>query len=329
MYSKLRMLISIYLMLVSWILGCAISSNITMQSATQPEVKSTSISSASLNTPTATAPTPSVEKAKAIALNLLGNNGGCKLPCVWGLTPGLTTSSERQQILASYGGFSETDFSMSGSGVDLTKNPGGFGISLTKDEVSISAGVTYYEINGVLEMLSLVTIPQKNQKHIYGNNNYSELIQYYTLPYLLNNYGVPSEVLVLAFPRDPFLHADYEPFSFVVIYSEIGIMAEYISPTQWIGEMKELSTPSLWVGDIARGCPSQSILTLRTWDIKKNIPIKKIASIATSEGISETAYDYFKPIQDVTSMSINDFYEIFKDPKNTQCINVNSSLLFP
>ncbi len=149
------------------------------------------------------------------------------------------------------------------------------------------------------------------------------------LPQLLSNYGMPSEVLVIAFPYDIFSKADYEPFSIVVIYSDLGIMAEYVSPTQWVGKMVELPTPGLSVGEIARGCPSQSYLTLRTWDVKKNIPIREIASIASGEGISETAYDYFFPIQEATSMSINDFYEKFKEPNNTLCLDLPSSLWIP
>jgi len=278
-------------------------------------------------TPTVTIPTPSEAESKAIALNLLENNGDCRLPCIWGLTPGITTTVERQSILASYGKFSEPDFSMSGG--DVSENSGGFGIGITEDDVRVSMGLSYYETDHLIEILSLVTTPQRDQKYVYGDSNYSDLIEYYTLQQLLSNYGMPSDVLVIALPYDIFSKADYEPFSIVVIYSDLGIMAEYISPTQWIGEMVELTTPDLWVGEIARGCPSQSRLTLRTWDVKKNIPIKKIASIAAGEGINENAYDYFFPIQEAASMSINDFYEKFKEPNNNLCLDLPSSLWTP
>jgi hypothetical protein len=214
------------------------------------------------------------------------------------------------------------------SGSDPTKNPGGFGTAIIQDGVRISAGLNYYETENLIEILSLVADAQQDNKYVYGDDNYSNLLEYYTLPELLSNYGVPSEVLVIAFPHDPFLKADYEPFSLVVIYSELGIMAEYITPTQWIGEMVELPTPDLWAAEIARGCPSQSSLTLRTWDVKKNIPIKEIASIAAGEGMSDTAYDYFVPIEKATLMSLNDFYNTFKESDNNQCIDVPSSRLW-
>lgn len=233
------------------------------------------------------------------------------MPCVWGLTPGITTTAERQKILVPYTEFSEPDFSFGKS--DEWRNPGGFGVEVIKDDISITLGLIYYETDSLIEILSLVARPQRDQKAVFGDSTYSNLTKYYSLPQLLSNYGLPSDVLVISFPHDPFVKADYDPFSIVVIYEELGIMAEYISPAQR-------------VGDQSRGCPGQSYLTLRTWDTKKNISLKKIASIAAGDGISDTAYDHFLPIQDATSMSISDFYNTFKEPDNNQCLEVPSNL---
>lgn len=321
MLSKRKFLVTIILVITNLSSGCSVISQPIAESTStnMVEIIPTEAPSA---IPTVSIPTPSEAESKAIALNLLENNGDCRLPCIWGLTPGITTTAERQSILASYGKFSEPDFSMSGG--DVSENSGGFGIGITEDDVRVSMGLSYYETDNLIEILSLVATPQRDQKYVYGDSNYSDLIKYYTLPRLLSNYGVPSDVLVIAFPHDIFSKADYEPFSIVVIYLDLGIMAEYISPTQWVGEMVELPTPGLSVGEIARGCPSQSRLTLRTWDVNKNIPIKKIASIASGEGMSETAYDYFVPIQKATSMSINDFYNTFKEPNNNICLDLPS-----
>jgi len=331
MSSKQKFLTIIALIAISLNSGCSAVSQTTAEPTSTPVVEiippeTPSATPTLTNTPTVTIPTPSVEESKGIALNLLENNGDCRLPCIWGLTPGITTTVERQNILASYGEFSEPDFSMSGS--DASKNPGGFGIAVTKDNVRISIGLSYYETENLVEVLSLVADTQQDNEYVFGDSSSLDLTEYYNLPQLLSNYGLPSDVLVVAWPHDPFLKADYEPFSLVVIYSNLGIMAEYISPTQWIGEMVELPTPDLWVGESARGCPNQSYLTLRTWDVKKNIPIREIASIAAGEGIDANAYDYFVPIQKATSMSLNDFYNTFKEPNNNQCIEVPSSRLW-
>lgn len=285
--------------------GCVGSTSVTVTKEAIPTQKSTVAI-----TPTPTFP-PATPEPRTKALSLLKNNGNCRLPCIWGLTPGITTTGERQKVLASYNEFLEPDISFGKS--EGGKNPGGMGVEVIKDDISITLGLTYYETDNLIEILSLVTRPQRDQKSVFGDSTYSNLTEYYSLPQLLSNYGLPSDVLVISFPHDPFVKADYDPFSIVVIYEELGIMAEYISPTQR-------------VGDQSRGCPGQSYLTLRTWDTKKNIPLKKIASIAAGDGISETAYDYFLPVQDATSMSISDFYNTFKEPDTNQCLEVPSNL---
>lgn len=325
MPSNQKFLIVIALTVISLSLGCSADSQTSAVKTFTPVAETIPINTSSAtvtltNTATVAIPTPTIEESKAIALNLLKNNGDCRLPCMWGLTPGMTTTLQRQNILASYGKFSEPDFSMSGS--DASKNPGGFGVRVTKDNVRISVGLSYYEADHLIEILTLVTTPQRENKYVFGDSNYLNLLDYYTLPQLLSNYGLPSDVLVIAFPYDPFLKADYEPFSLVIIYSDLGIMAEYIAPTEWIGKMVELPTPGLQVGEIARGCPNQSYLSLITWNINKNIPIKEIASVAAGEGINANAYDSFLPIEKATSMSIEDFYNKFKEPNNNQCIEV-------
>lgn len=308
MLSKVNFLfITIFVVMGS---GC---SSITQPTATAVvEINSTPTS---LPAAPVVLPTLSDAEIKVNALNLLENNGGCRLPCIWGLTPGITTTAERRNILASYGKISGPDFSLSGS--EASENPGGFGIAVTRNKLRIVMGLNYYETDNLIEILSLGAFPpQLDDKYIFGDDDYLELTKYYSLPQLLSNYGLPSEVLVIALPYDPFLKADYEPFSLVVVYSDLGIMAEYISPSQ-----RE--------GNIARGCPGQGYITLRTWDVKNNIPIKKIASISSGEGMSETAYDYFVPIQNAASMSVEDFYNTFKEPNNNQCLEVFSNLWTP
>lgn len=307
MLSKVNFLFITALVIMSS--GC---SSINQSTATAiVEIISTQTSSP---TPPTALPTLSEAEVKAKVLNLLENNGDCRLPCIWGLTPGITTTAERQNILASYGELSDPDFSISGS--ESSENSGGFGIAVTKDNVRTAVGLSYYETDNLIEILSLgAFLPLQDEKYVFGDDDYLGLMKYYSLPQLLSNYGLPSEVLVIAFPYDVFLKADYEPFSLVVIYSDLGIMAEYISTTQTDGDM-------------ARGCPGQGYITIRTWDVKKNIPIKKIASIRSGEGMSETAYDYFVPIQNATSMSVEDFYSSFKEPNN-QCIEVPSNLWTP
>ena len=186
MFTEVNSLVIVVLIIINLSSGCSTPSRPIAESTSTTAVGIIPTATLSAipthpNPSTATMPTPSEAESKAIALNLLENNGGCRLPCIWGLTPGTTTSVERQKILASYGEFSEPDFSMSGSGSDLSENPGGVGIAVIRDNVRISMGLVYYETDNLIETLSLVTTPQQDQKYVFGNKDYLDLVAYYTL----------------------------------------------------------------------------------------------------------------------------------------------------
>jgi len=74
---------------------------------------------------------------------------------------------------------------------------------------------------------------------------------------------------------------------------------------------------------------NRSYLSLRTWDPKQNISPKEVASIAASGGISESAHDHFKPIEEAAGMSVNNYYAKFADPAQSACLEVASNLWNP
>jgi hypothetical protein len=249
-------------------------------------------------------PTLSANEAQTVMLDWLQTNGDCLLPCIWGLTPGVTDTQTRKAHLARFG--SEPNYPVNRSGDH--KNPGAIGYSyITTDNLSISFGLSYSEINNVVDSLVLVTWPMRDGVVAFNEPYYKELLGYYRLSQLLTNYGRPSDVLIATWPHDPFLKADYDPFSVVVLYTEVGIMAEYIAPTEK-------------VGDRYRGCPIQGYLTLRTWDPEQAVPLAKIAAMGAGRGINENSIDYFKSIEEATSMTLDEFYRVFKYPDNTTCL---------
>lgn len=259
-------------------------------------------------------PNLSQNEARVAMLDLVQNNGDCRLPCIWGLTPGVTDTHSRQMLLASIPFISEPDFLVSRSGDE--NNPGGFGFSSIVDNLRVSVGLSYYEKEGMISSLAFVTFPTRESIAVFGEPYYMDLLYYYLLPQLLNNYGRPSIVLIAPWPHDPFMDADYDPFSVVVIYQDLGIMAEYIAPN-------ELD------GGYYRACPVQGYLTLRTWDPNQVIPLEKIAALGAGIGISETSFDYFKPIEEATSISLEEFYQTFTDAQDTSCLETPVELWEP
>ncbi len=67
--------------------------------ATQPYIPTPGFTATSSSIPTL-----AVEDARAMLNDLLVNNGYCHLPCLWGISPGATTSQEANMILSPMGG---------------------------------------------------------------------------------------------------------------------------------------------------------------------------------------------------------------------------------
>jgi hypothetical protein len=55
-------------------------------------------------------PTLSVKDAQIKLLGLLATNGGCRLPCLWGITPGKSNYQEAQNVLKPLSGVAETTY---------------------------------------------------------------------------------------------------------------------------------------------------------------------------------------------------------------------------
>ena len=137
------------------------------------------------------------------------------------------------------------------------------------------------------------------------------------LPQVLSNYGQPSSVL-LGVWREDFLKAPYDPFSVVVVYSDLGFLIEYVAPSKL-------------VGDYLQGCITEEVyLTLWSWDTDKDLSFAEVVSVKSiDEGFTTGSAEYFRPLEEATSMTLDEFHQIFKDPNNTQCLEFPVELSWP
>lgn len=251
-------------------------------------------------------PTLSAIETRTVIYEIINDNGGCRLPCIWGLTPGVTDTITRQNYLARFGTVSSDGFRSGRTNAD--SDEGAWGFNVQDDGLEINVSLNYrHNTNTIIDGLWLITLPLRDDIAAFGEPLYAELMQYYMLPQLLTRYGKPSDVLIGVWPHDPFLRSDYDPFSVVVIYEDIGIIAEYISPNET-------------TGNSFRGCPSQAYLILRTWDPDNGFSLREIASLGATVGIREQTFDYFRPIEDSTSMTIDEFYLEFLRSDSTSCL---------
>jgi len=136
------------------------------------------------------------EETRKLVQELLENNGGCELPCWWGITPGKTTWAEARIFLE---GFSV-----------YVGETGGVQIPLPAPYSNATYMDHGYSIkNGIVDHID-----------IYNFN----LAPNYYLPKFLETYGQPTEIWIQTFSQE---EIGQQNFTFDLFYLDKGILIEY------------------------------------------------------------------------------------------------------
>jgi hypothetical protein len=169
-------------------------------------------------TPSPTVPTPTPwptlprEIAQEQVRSLLQHNGGCRLPCLWGIAPGTTSGKEAYALLAPisaqvYGDADEADGNFA---VDISGLPSSLdalieiGVYLADGDV---ARIRAYGLQGDLA---------------------------FDIPRLMREYGVPSEVWISTWAT---FFTARPPVIIFLLYSDLGILAAYGRNGYYDGEL--------------------------------------------------------------------------------------------
>lgn len=242
-----------------------------------------------LPTPTWVAlPTLQPDQAQALVLDLLENNTGCQLPCWWGFTPGQTSWQTAQSFLNTFAS------RISGGG-SFKLSSYTVKIDVPEDVQPGAKLVQEYTVrNGIIEMIATD-----------AGDSFR-----YTLPELLTSHGQPAEVWIRTFKETP---GSTLPFHLVLVYSQQGIMAHYYDTA----EKKD---------DQLQGCPQGSGYRplLWLWSSDQKMTFMEAAKKAVRFGLDEA--QYYRPLEEATGMAIETFYQTFKDPTNTTCLETPSEM---
>ncbi len=191
-----------------------ITIRITTQSSTIVPTETTSPS------PTMVTDTPSVEttetltptnQTEEVSLNqLMRTNGNCKLPCWWGIELGISKLEEIPEKFI-------------GEGIEWW----------AEDNWIVNKGLTILvmlesESNDIIQSIKVVADAQ--------DEHFVEYWEQYSLPHMLNEYGLPSQTLVYyPFRADS---GGTPSFRLFLIYEELGIMINYIGKAEDLGDGK-------------------------------------------------------------------------------------------
>ncbi len=248
----------------------------------QPTSKPSGTATATQNptwTPVATLP---VEIRKQNLIELFSTNGGCNFPCWWDISPG--DSIQKVSELAPVVGKS------------LRHHESFFYYTLSLDDLNLADFDVNYYVDGNQIVQRMKIVIEKPSRFRDYHIAFGERL---SLSGLLNNYGKPSEVLLLVaplggpgIPREYALFLIYDTQDFGVVY--IGL----------VDSEDPIRICSIKMDDYHL----QSVL------LYLHDPRQKIAEL------NRFYMHTFKPLDEVTSMSLDDFYQTFSIPSNIGCI---------
>lgn len=261
------------------------------------------------------APTLPVEDARKRLLDLLANNGDCHLPCLWGIAPGKSTYQEAQSILFPLSSISElAGFNPKGGAVFPTYPDG----HLTFNAI-VGFNVDIFSNNQIVSRVGFRVWEEKvvtdangnwiSKTPIYDSPTFIKRVEYYSLSHLLSEQGMPTSVMIAS--SGPSKNRRGSILTHIaVFYPERGIWAQYTT----LANEKE-------VGSNIISCPVNAHIEMNLYP--SGNPDSFYALLEQTDwGITKNSY---KPVEEATSMSVEEFYETFRKPTD-KCIETPANI---
>jgi len=223
-------------------------------------------------------------EAKNEVVDLLENNSGCALPCFWGFAPGLT---QKQELVSKLHKFDSL------GGVS--------GVKFSEDEVDIRVFLSTRASDNPQEIIKHIRVVfevyQDFPEGEYQVNPFYEREFYPSLPALLSEYGEPLNVyIMLDLGKEQGMEDLYLLF---LDYSDRGWVAIYLMPAACDEES-------------CRGCPARASVILDLWEPGDE-------EMASEYGFAGKTGNVFS-LNEAAFMSVDEFYEIYKNPLSSQCL---------
>lgn len=258
-------------------------------------------------TPTAI-PTLSPESALTRTLELLATNGGCQLPCLWGITPGQTSAQLAWDYFFPLSSISEDTEFWRGLG---TIAP----VYDVEDGFEFKFRVSFVENNNIANSIyftarALKVIDEgenRGAEAVYTSTLFGSQLQYYMLANILNENGAPESVLLSTLAEFPSYRYGQGHFQIILLYPGQGIFVHYTTEMQVVGEN-------------VIGCPANAHVELMLFPSGNK---DEFINLLAPSGWVELMKS-FEPIEAVTSMSIEEFYQMFRSQPEA-CIQTPST----
>lgn len=273
----------------------------TITEALHPTATPVSVATIPLPTLTLTQISPALTKDEALGLvvNLQETNGGCELPCWWGITPGETTGQSAKQILSPLRDLMEFSIGYLG-GAEAR-----YELQLQEYNNIRAELIMKDEKQPIGEIWVFSFIPDEDQ-----STHYDKSWQRYFLDELLTRLGMPSDVWLGFGPHigdhdeRPSASIPYY-YELYVIYRDLGVIVRYAGPAMR--------------GDPDRACPSLG-------QLKDMLIFIRQRSRGPLVGPPWDPFTNARTISDVTKLDVEMFYKTFKNSGGKICLESPAKL---
>jgi hypothetical protein len=247
-------------------------------------------------------------------LELLENNGGCHLPCLWGITPEKSTYPEARAILEPLSSISSlTGFRADGGSISPTYAEGD--LFLDTDVSFLSEEQIVNRVTFRAREMRNVTSPsgEAGFAGVFDSASFGERVGYFLLPHILSEQGMPEAVLIST-DGGPERGRDVPGFYVLLFYPDQGLLVSYTT-------YRELA------GANVRGCLSSAHVELELAPPGHGDSFSEYLSQTQWANLWPVPADspHWKPIEKATSMSLDEFYETFRQATD-QCIETPASI---
>lgn len=241
-----------------------------------------------------------------VVIDMLGNNGGCELPCWWSFVPGETSAETISGYFSSIGVPLRSYVSAAGKSVQW--------VNLNITQENFHMGISFSLDDNVVKVISISTHVAQGDYYIFNDLSYNQFMERFTLTSILSTLGQPTEVLVTAvLGSTGGTVADYE---IILFYPDKGVMVNYHG-------LREENT------DFYRLCPTETLIDLSLWSPSENVKIADIYLIGVSKAWMEERQSYlesFLPLKDATGIDVNSFYLMFRNNVEKTCLDTSAHL---
>ena len=240
------------------------------------------------------APTLSRQEAYTLVADLLKNNGGCRLPCWWGMVPGKSSWRDDSHFLETFVDSiqlqDETQFERNGQNIEQAY----YIVRFSMGGNTID-GFSLIVDNGTIA--EIFTGPPVTQPA-------------YRLDQILTSFGSPDEIYIKTYRYTSI--GGPPPFDILLTYNLKHFWVWYILD----GEIKE---------NVIRACPQTIGPYLLLGSADSNWKIEDYLGYAP---IPSNLYRMPLTVSEATGMGLKEFTEIFKEANNQKCIETSVDLWF-